>query len=154
MFWRVIVFLGCLCASVYAQQSVKPTVRQSGKITPGHGANWVTTGVIADSGAPSGGVGLVGSFVINDMLCASATGTSISVIDCGFSATGTNNWVGLQNLNGGATAPTRPANDSTTTSHTHMELKHVHKLEDYARRRWSHSRRCCEPGHDVLERAG
>jgi len=94
--------------------SAQQPVVQSGFVTPGHGVNWITNGVVGDSGAPSGGVGLVGSFVINDMLCASATGTSISVIDCGFSATGTNNWVGLQNLNGGATAPTRPANDSTT----------------------------------------
>jgi hypothetical protein len=90
------------------------SVQQSGNITPGHGAQWITNGVIGDSGAPSGGVGLLGSFVINDMLCSNATGTTISIIDCGFSATGTNNWVGLQNLNGGATAPTRSPGDSTT----------------------------------------
>jgi hypothetical protein len=103
------VFLGLSGAS-YGQ-----AVQQSSPfVTPGHVATWVTNGVIGDGGAPSGGVGLLGSFVINDMLCASATGTSISVIDCGFSATGTNNWVGLQNLNGGATAPTRSLGDSTT----------------------------------------
>jgi hypothetical protein len=108
---KILALLVALAATpAVAQQPVY----QSGFISPGHGAQWLTNGVIGDSGAPSGGVGLVGSFVINDMLCASATGTSISVIDCGFSATGTNNWVGLQNLNGGATAPTRPANDSTT----------------------------------------
>lgn len=106
---KLLAILLALTSSAFGQ-----SVQQSGVITPGHGANWVTDGVIADSGAPSGGVGLLGSFVINDMLCASATGTSISVIDCGFSATGTNNWVGLQNLNGGATAPTRSPGDSTT----------------------------------------
>jgi len=104
-----------LLSALWAVPAFGQAVQQSGtNITPGHVATWVTTGVIGDGGAPAGGPSLVGSFVINDMLCASATGTSISVIDCGFSATGTNNWVGVQNLNGGATAPTRAANDSTT----------------------------------------
>ena len=108
---KILALLFALGASPASAQ--QPVV-QSGFVTPGHGVDWITNGVIGDSGAPSGGVGLVGSFVINDMLCASATGTSISVIDCGFSATGTNNWVGVQNLNGGATAPTRSSGDNTT----------------------------------------
>ncbi len=107
---RILALLLALWAAPVAAQSVQ----QSGNITPGHGAQWITNGVVGDSGAPAGGVSLVGSFVINDMLCASATSTTISIIDCGFSVTGTNNWVGLQNLNGGATAPTRAPGDSTS----------------------------------------
>lgn len=103
-----------LILALYVAPVAAQSVQQSGQISPGHGAQWITNGVIGDSGAPSGGVGLLGSFVINDMLCSNATGTTISIIDCGFSATGTNNWVGLQNLNGGATAPTRSPGDSTT----------------------------------------
>ncbi len=51
--------------------------------------------------------------VANNFACWNNTvGTLLK--DCGLSSTGTNNWTGLQNLNGGATAPTQAAGDSST----------------------------------------
>jgi hypothetical protein len=98
-----------LASSAHAQ-----SVQQSGVVTPGHIAEWLTNGVIGDGGAIGGGATLNGNFTINDFVCANATSSTPSLIDCGLSATGTNNWPGVQNFNGGATAPTRAAGDSTT----------------------------------------
>ncbi len=106
---KVLALLLALASPAFAQ-----SVQQSGNITPGHIASWITTGVIGDGGSAGGGATLNGSFTLNNFVCANANGTAPSLIDCGLSATGTNNWVGAQNLNGGGTAPTRPANDSTT----------------------------------------
>jgi hypothetical protein len=90
----------------FAQQ---PTV-QSGNVTPGHIATWVTNGILADGGIPGGPI-FTGSTITNDFACAGASGI---IIDCGLSAVGTNAWTGLQNFNGGATAPTRNPGDNTT----------------------------------------
>lgn len=102
---KLALLLALLSTAAHAQ-----SVRQSGNITPGHVASWVTTGVIADGG-PASGTTIVGATTQNDFVCFNGSG---SLIDCGLSATGTNNWTGLQNFNGGATAPTRAALDSTT----------------------------------------
>jgi hypothetical protein len=103
---KVLALALCLFAlSAHAQ-----SVRQSGNITPGHVSVWVTQGVIADGGVPGGPI-FTGSTTQNDFACAGASST---IIDCGLSATGTNNWTGQQNFNGGATAPTRSLGDSTT----------------------------------------
>jgi hypothetical protein len=65
---------------------------------------------MGDGGAPGGPI-FTGSTTLNDFACVGATGT---IIDCGLSATGTNNWTALQNLNGGATVATRSVGDNTT----------------------------------------
>ncbi len=90
------------------------SVQQSGNITPGHIATWVTSGIIADGGSVGGGATLNGTFILNDFICANATSSTPSIIDCGFSATGTNNWVGAQNLNGGGTSLTAATADNST----------------------------------------
>jgi hypothetical protein len=101
------VLLGLLiCASPIQAQSVQ----QSGTVTPGHIASWATNGVLVDGGIPGGPI-FTGSTTVNDFACAGASGT---IIDCGLSAVGTNAWTGLQNFNGGATAPTRSPGDNTT----------------------------------------
>src|ERR1700722_17673440 len=79
------------------------SVQQSGPVTPGHVVQWVTTGVVADGGAPGAAI-ITGATTTNDFVCIGMSGT---LIDCGLSATATNNWTGIQNFNGGATAPTR-----------------------------------------------
>lgn len=107
---NIFLFIACLLSFSANAQSVQ----QSGNITPGHIASWITTGVIGDGGSVGGGATLNGTFVLNDFVCANATSSTPSIIDCGFSATGTNNWVGAQNLQGGGTALTRAANDNTT----------------------------------------
>lgn len=86
------------------------TVQQAGQITPGHAVQWITNGIIGDGGV-SGGPIFTGSTTVNDFACVGMSGT---IIDCGLSATGTNAWTGLQNFNGGATAPTLAPGNSTT----------------------------------------
>lgn len=97
-----------LCAVSFVASA--QSVRQSGTVTPGHTSVWVAPGVIADGGAPGAAI-ITGASTVNDFVCIGMSGT---LIDCGLSATATNNWSGLQNFNGGATAPTRSAGDSTT----------------------------------------
>lgn len=86
------------------------SVQQSGQITPGHAVQWITNGIIGDGGVPGGPI-FTGSTTVNDFACVGMSGT---IIDCGLSATSTNNWPAQQNFNGGATAPTRAFGDSTT----------------------------------------
>ena len=101
------VLLGLLiCASPIQAQSVQ----QSGTVTPGHIASWATNGVLVDGGIPGGPI-FTGSTTVNDFACAGASGT---IIDCGLSPVNTSSWTGLQNFNGGATAPTRPQADNST----------------------------------------
>lgn len=99
-----IIFL--LFSSIANGQSVQ----QSGQVTPGHISTWITDGVIGDGGIPGGPI-FTGATTLNDFACV---GTSGTIIDCGLSAVNTNAWTGLQNFNGGATAPTRSPGDSTT----------------------------------------
>lgn len=102
--------LASICPDIAHAQSV----RQSGNVTPGHVATWVAPGVVADGGVPGGPI-FSGSTTANDFACAGTNGGAAStIIDCGLSATGTNAWTGLQNFNGGATAPTRSLGDNTT----------------------------------------
>lgn len=86
------------------------SVQQSGTITPGHAVQWITNGIIGDGGVPGGPI-FTGSTTVNDFACVGMSGT---IIDCGLSATSTNNWPAQQNFNGGATAPTRSPGDITT----------------------------------------
>ena len=95
-----------LCFSASGQ-----SVQQSGNVTPGHAACWAITGVVYDCGSPGGGVSVVGSTTQNDFAAFNGSG---SLIDSGINPAVTSNWSGLQNFNGGATAPTRPLNDNTT----------------------------------------
>ena len=83
-----------------------PPVIQSGQVTPGHSSVWITNGVIGDGGVPGGPI-FTGSTTLNDFACVGATGT---IIDCGLSATGTNNWTAQQNFNGGITGTTATLN--------------------------------------------
>lgn len=99
-----------LLLAVYPALAAGQSVQQGGQVTPGHAATWITDGVLGDGGAPGGPI-FTGSTTTNDFACAGASGT---IIDCGLSAVGTNAWTGLQNFNGGATAPTRSAGDNTT----------------------------------------
>jgi hypothetical protein len=92
------VLLGLLiCASPVTAQSVQ----QSGTVTPGHVATWLTTGVIGDGGVPGGPI-FTGSTTQNDFACV-GSGSPAVIIDCGLSATGVNNWTAQQNFNGGIT---------------------------------------------------
>jgi hypothetical protein len=102
------LFVSMLCLPPFAADA--QSVRQSGQITPGHAATWVAPGVIADGGVPGGAI-ITGATTTNDFVCVGMSGT---IIDCGLSATGTNAWTGIQNFNGGATAPTRTFGDSST----------------------------------------
>jgi len=95
-----------LINACYAQN-----VQQSGVITPGHAACWAITGVIYDCGSPGGGVSVVGSTTANDLAAFNGSG---SLIDSGINPTSTSSWSGLQNFNGGATAPTQNLGDNTT----------------------------------------
>jgi hypothetical protein len=106
---KILALLLAFTAPVLAQ-----SVQQSGNITPGHIASWITTGVIGDGGSVGGGATLSGSFTLNDMVCANATSSTPLLVDCGFSATGTNNWVGVQNLQGGGTSLTVATADNST----------------------------------------
>ncbi len=106
---KILALLLALASPAFGQ-----SVQQSGTITPGNAAKWITNGVIGDGGSLGTGASLNGNFTINDFLCSNATSASPLVIDCGLSATGTNNWVGLQNFNGGGTSTTPAAGDSST----------------------------------------
>jgi hypothetical protein len=100
-----------LLLSLNGAGQAQPYVQQSGTtITPGHAACWAITGVIYDCGAPGGGVSVVGSTTQNDFAAFNGSG---SLIDSGINPSATSNWSGLQNFNGGATAPTRPLGDNT-----------------------------------------
>ena len=95
-------------------------MQQSGNVTPGHSACWAITGVLFDCGAPGGGVSVVGSTTQNDFAAFNGSG---SLIDSGINPSATSNWSGLQNFNGGATAPTRTAGDDTTNVATTAFVK-------------------------------
>lgn len=97
-----------LCLAAFAANA--QSVQQSGNITPGHVACWAITGVIYDCGTP-GGSSIVGPYTANDLVAVNGSG---SLIDSGINPTTTTNWPGLINLNGGATAPTRPNGDIST----------------------------------------
>jgi hypothetical protein len=104
-----IALLGALlCASSVNAQN--PPVIQGGQVTPGHIAQWLTNGVIGDGGTPGTTI-FTGSTTVNDFACVGASNT---LIDCGISGVSTSAWTGLQNFNGGATAPTRNPGDNTT----------------------------------------
>lgn len=105
-FW-CFLFYSLLGHSVCAQ-----SVLQSGTVTPGHAAAWITNGVVGDGGPLSGPV-FSGATTPNHFACA-GSGNPATIIDCGLSAIANNNWTGAQNFNGGATAPTQAPNDNTT----------------------------------------
>ena len=104
-FWLSLFLLAPLAANAQS-------VQQSGNVTPGHAACWAITGVVYDCGSPGGGVSVVGSTTQNDFAAFNGSG---SLIDSGINPSSTSNWSGLQNFNGGATAPTRPSGDNTTS---------------------------------------
>lgn len=115
MHWIYVGFL--LCAQpasgqlLFTRPAAAQAVQQSGNVTPGHAACFAISGVIFDCGSPGGGVSVVGTTTTNDLVAFNASG---SLIDSGLNPANTTAISGLWNFNGGATAPTRPAGDSST----------------------------------------
>jgi hypothetical protein len=104
------IIAACFVFAAGPALAQNPPVIQGGQVTPGHISTWITNGIIGDGGVPGGPI-FTGSTTVNDFACVGMSGT---IIDCGLSATSTNNWPAQQNFNGGATAPTRPPGDNTT----------------------------------------